>query len=119
MRRIKDKVVLITGAASGIGQALAIQFAREGANLVITDINKYDLMITEKKVKALGNKVLALQADIANRSDVERLCDMAIARYNHVDILINNAGVALYADFVDTELQDWEWLMGIDFWGPV
>jgi len=119
VRKLKDKVVLVTGAASGIGQALAVEFAKEGANLVITDINKDNLMATEEQVKSLGREVLAFQADIANKSDVKNLCNKALERYNHVDILINNAGVALYADFVDTDLNDWEWLMGIDFWGPV
>ncbi|MCX5868669.1 MAG: SDR family oxidoreductase [Proteobacteria bacterium] len=119
MRTIKDRVVLVTGAASGIGQALAVQFAKEGANLVITDINKDTLMATVEQVKSLGREVLPVIADIGNRNDVERLCRVAIENHKRVDILVNNAGVALYADFADTDLSDWEWLMGVDFWGPV
>lgn len=119
MRNLKDKVAMVTGAASGIGRALSLEFAKEGAHLVITDIDEEKLMDTAEQIKLLGREVLSVKADISSKNEVKELCRKALEKFNGIDILVNNAGVAIYAGFLDTELSDWEWLMGVDFWGPV
>ncbi len=119
MRNLQNKIALVTGAASGIGRALSLELAKEGAHLVITDINDADLADGAQDIKRLGRDVLPIKADISSESDVKELCTKALNKFNCIDILVNNAGVALYADFLNTRLSDWQWLMGIDLWGPI
>ncbi len=119
MKNLKDKVVLVTGAGSGIGRASAVAFAREQSTLVITDIDDSSLQETAELVRAQGRDVLAERADISKRDEVKALCDRAVETFGRVDVLINNAGVALYAELVDTDLEDWEWVMGVNLWGTV
>jgi short-subunit dehydrogenase len=76
-------------------------------------------METAEQIKLSGREVFPVKADISSRDEVEILCRKALNKYNGIDILVNNAGVAIYADFLNTGLSDWEWLMGVDFWGPV
>jgi NAD(P)-dependent dehydrogenase (short-subunit alcohol dehydrogenase family) len=119
MKDLKGKVALVTGAASGIGQATSLKFAQEQADLVITDLNEDGLNDTAEQIRALGRKVLPIRTDIARREEVEALCNNALEEFGRVDILMNNAGVALYADIIDTDLADWEWMLGINLWGPI
>ncbi len=119
MKDLNGKVALVTGAASGIGQATSLKFAQEQADLIITDLDEDRLKGTTAQVRALGRKVLPIRADISRRDEVEALCNKALDEFGRVDILMNNAGVALYADIIDTDLADWEWLLGINLWGPI
>jgi NAD(P)-dependent dehydrogenase (short-subunit alcohol dehydrogenase family) len=120
MRDLKNKIVLVTGAATGVGEAAALAFAREGCDLVLaTRKNADGLKATADKIKAMGRKVITVMADVSRREDVERLCQTALKEMGRVDILMNNAGVALIAEFTDTTLEDWEKIMGVNFWGPV
>ena len=119
MKNLKDKVALVTGAASGIGRATALKFAEEHADLVIADVNETGLIETAEQIRALDRKVLPVRTDISQRDQVEALCRSAIEKFGGVDILMNNAGVALYAEIIDTDLSDWEWMMGINLWGAI
>ncbi len=119
MKDLKDKVALVTGAASGIGQAISLKLAQEGSDIVIADLNEQGLLDTADQIRSLGRKALHVKTDISRREEVENLCSKAIEEFGRVDILINNAGVALYAELKDTDLSDWEWLMGVNLWGPV
>lgn len=90
---MKDKVCLITGSSRGLGRALALEFGRRGAKVVINSrsASKTELAETERLLRELGAEVLATLADVSNRADVERLSGEALARFGHVDVLINNA----------------------------
>lgn len=90
---MKDKVCLITGSSRGLGRALALEFGRRGAKVVINSrsASKKELAETERSLRDLGAEVLATLADVSNRADVERLSGEALARFGHVDVLVNNA----------------------------
>ncbi len=91
---IKDKVVVITGSSSGIGKALAIRFAKEGAKVVVNySSNKRGAEETAEKIKNIGSEVLVVQADVVNEEDIKRLFDTVINKFKTIDILINNAAV--------------------------
>jgi NAD(P)-dependent dehydrogenase (short-subunit alcohol dehydrogenase family) len=128
--RLKDKVVLITGASRGIGKQLAIRFAREGANLVLaartvdTSSSPFPGTIheTADAVRAFGTKALAVRCDLALRADVEQLCRSAIEEFGRVDILINNAayfGPGHYDAFMSLTLEQWETMIDVDLNAPV
>ena len=119
MKNLKNKIALVTGAASGIGRATSIAFAREGCDVVITDVNGEGLKPVAEEIKGLGRSALSVKADISNKNDVKILCEKALKEFGRVDVLINNAGVALYAEIKDTDLEDWEWIMGINLWGSI
>ncbi len=119
MKDLKDKIALVTGAASGIGRAASIAFARERCDVVITDVNGEGLKPVAEEIKALGRRALPVKADVSNKDDVKSLCEKAIGDFGRVDILVNNAGVALYAEIKDTDLSDWEWIMGINLWAHI
>jgi len=93
MRRLENKVALITGASRGLGRALALTFAREGADLVLNsrESSAEALAATGKEAEAVGANVLLVTADVADRADVERLAATALARFGRVDVLVNNA----------------------------
>jgi short-subunit dehydrogenase len=118
MKILKNKTAAVTGAASGIGRMLAVNLANEGCNLALSDINVTGLQETAKLV---GNRVKVTThiVDVSRREQVFQYADEAAGRHGGVDLIINNAGVAL-GDFLETvPLEDFEWLMGINFWGVV
>jgi NAD(P)-dependent dehydrogenase (short-subunit alcohol dehydrogenase family) len=119
MKDLKDKIVLITGGASGIGQATALRFAREGAHIVLADVNEKGLKDTAEQIEALGRKALPLRTDVSRREEVEEMSRKALEEFGRVDILMNNAAVALFAEIKDTGLSDWEWIMNINLWGSI
>jgi NAD(P)-dependent dehydrogenase (short-subunit alcohol dehydrogenase family) len=116
---LDGKTVLVTGGASGIGKATALAFARRGANLILCDINEAGLAESEQQIRALGRDVFAQRVDVASRHDMGAFADAVHARVEAVDILMNNAGVALGAGMLDTSLEDWDWIVGINFWGVI
>ena len=119
MRELEQSVAVITGAAMGIGRALATRLADEGASLCLADINKEALDVAADALRAKGCDVSAHAVDVADRRQVEALCRNAVEHFGRVDLLINNAGVALRGDVEELSLADIEWLMGINFWGTV
>jgi len=117
IKNFKGKVVVITGAGSGIGRATALAFAAEGADLVIADKSGDRIAEVGKEIERLGARVLTHQTDVSDRKQVEKLAEVVIKERGRVDVLHNNAGVAIGARFEDTSLEDWEWIVGINFWG--
>jgi|YelNatPaOPRAMG01_1025707.scaffolds.fasta_scaffold81175_1 short-subunit dehydrogenase len=118
MKNLKNKVAAVTGAGSGIGRMLAIQLAGESCHLAISDINEAGLEET-KKLIGQGVKVSTHIVDVSKQDQVVRFAEEAAAYHGGIDILINNAGVAL-GDFLETvPIEDFKWLMGINFWGVV
>ena len=117
IKDFKDKVVVITGAASGIGRATAKAFAQKGADLVIADNNAQRLEETAGEIKAIGARVLTRQVDVSDRNEVESFAKFVISERGHVDILINNAGVGVGGPLLDTNIEDFEWIFSINYWG--
>jgi NAD(P)-dependent dehydrogenase (short-subunit alcohol dehydrogenase family) len=116
---LQGRTVLVTGAGSGIGRETALLSARRGADLVICDIDDAGLGETEAAARALGRSVLARHVDVADR---EQMRDFAAAvgdEVGAVDLLVNNAGVGLAAELLDTELEDWDWIVSINLIGVV
>ncbi|WP_019140127.1 SDR family NAD(P)-dependent oxidoreductase [Noviherbaspirillum massiliense] len=117
--RLKDRVAVITGAGSGIGRATAISLARRGCHLALADINQEGLLETAKQVTALGVKASCHRLDVASRDAVRALPGEVHTTHGHIDLLINNAGVALGGTFEQVSEADFDWLMDINFHGVV
>jgi NAD(P)-dependent dehydrogenase (short-subunit alcohol dehydrogenase family) len=113
------KLGLVTGAASGIGRATAVALARAGADLVICDVNAAGLEETAGTIRGLGRQTLARTVDVARRDAMEAFAAEVHAAHPAVDILVNNAGVGLGGGLLDTTLEDWDWIVGINVMGVV
>ena len=116
----KNKVVIITGASSGIGKALAVSFASRGANLVLAARQYVTLCeITASLEQEHGIKALAVQADVSKEDDCKALMAQAVQTFGQIDILVNNAGISMRALFKDLDLSVLKNLMDVNFWGTV
>jgi len=115
---LKNKTAAVTGAASGLGRMLAVNLASEGCHLALADIDASGLQET---ARLIGERVRVTthMVDVSRREQVFQFADEAVGRHGGVDIIINNAGAAL-GDFLESvPLEDFEWLMGVNFWGVV
>ena len=113
-------VAVITGAASGIGRALAVRIAREGiAGIAISDLNEDGLRETAELAGAAGVPISTHVFDVSNRDAVTKFADEVVTKHGRVTHLINNAGVGVIGTFQQLAIEDFEWLMGINFWGVV
>ncbi len=117
MKDFNNKVVVITGAGSGIGRALAQNFAGQGAKLALSDINLANVQETARLCG--GDQTIVDELDVSNREAVYSYADKVNQNFGAVHIVINNAGVTVSESTEDTTYEDFEWLMGINFWGVV
>jgi short-subunit dehydrogenase len=116
---MEDKVVIITGASSGIGLALAKNFAKRNAKVVLAARSYNKLIGIEEELKTFNKNILIIETDVSKESDCKNLIDNTIEKYDKIDILINNAGISMRALFESTELSVIKQLMDINFWGTV
>jgi NAD(P)-dependent dehydrogenase (short-subunit alcohol dehydrogenase family) len=122
MQQLQGRVAVITGAASGIGLAMATRFARAGMKLVLADIETDALQRARAQLQAMDAQALALTVDVADAGSVERLADAAYAAFGAVHLLCNNAGVAAPALLQPTwenSLEDWHWILAVNLMGVV
>ena len=114
MTRFVDKVVLITGAGRGIGRAMALRFAREGANIVAADIKPALAESTAAAVNELGRQCLPLTVDVRQQGDIQRLVAQAVEQFRRIDVLCNNAGVLRFQDLFDITEADWDFVNDVN-----
>ena len=119
MKSFSGKTAFITGAASGIGFALASVFAREGMKVVLADVEPGALDVAVAKLAEAGHEVRGVQVDVTNREAVAAARDEALAAFGAVHLLINNAGVNAAGPLYEVSYKDWDWVMGVNFWGVV
>ena len=117
MKEFQGKVAVITGAAEGIGKAIAEEAAARGMKLVLADIDAARLDATTSALRAKGADADGLRVDVAKPSQVEDLADLAFVRFGHVHLVFANAGVACAKPAWDTTPGDWEWVMGVNLYG--
>ena len=119
MKNFNGRVAAITGAGSGIGRALAQDLARRGAHLALSDIDEVGLAETVALCEGHGVKVTSQRVDVADRAAVYAWADQVVDDHGKVNLIFNNAGVALGATIEAMSYEDFEWLMSINFWGVV
>lgn len=115
----EGKTAIVTGAGSGIGRALALALADAGCKVVITDIVQERIDAVLEELKRKGAEAGGYRVDHSKLGEVRSLGERFFADWGHVDILCSNAGVGLGARFVETSIEDWEWVLGINLWGAI
>ena len=109
----------MTGAAAGIGRALATTLAGEGCDLALSDVDEVNLEETARRVREIGRAVSTHVVDVADRDAVFRWASDVASEHGGVDVLINNAGVAVLATIEEVDYDDFEWVVGVNVWGVV
>ena len=117
MGRVENKVALITGAAMGLGRAAAVLLAQEGAKIVVTDINKSGGQNTVAEIVSAGGEALFLTHDVADLEQWRKIVDAAVDHFGRLDVLVNNAGIAVAANVETTTLEEWRRTMAVNLDG--
>jgi NAD(P)-dependent dehydrogenase (short-subunit alcohol dehydrogenase family) len=119
MQNLAGKIVVVTGAASGIGRALAQGFTREGARVVLSDVDAAGLTTLETELRNADAEVMAVETDVSDSISVEELARATLERFGGVDVLCNNAGVSTFNLLPDQSLDDWRWVIGVNLMGVI
>jgi len=115
--KLTGKVALVTGAAQGIGRAIALLLARNGADIVVSDINLEKAEETAKEIRAIGPKAMAVKVDVSNLGDVERMVEGILEKLAKIDILVNNAGITRDKLVLRMTEEDWDAVLGVNLKG--
>lgn len=116
---MQNKIVIVTGASSGIGRALVYGFAAQGCKIVMAARNMDKLSFIEQELRAQGIEIISVQTDVSQETDCKNLIDRAYQQFGGIDILVNNAGISMRALFEDLDLDVLRRLMDVNFWGTV
>ena len=116
---MKNKLVIVTGASSGIGKAFAEKFAQQGANLVLAARSGDKLREVAEKVSSYGVEVLSVVTDVSKEEDCKNLVEEALIKFGRIDVLVNNAGISMRAVFADLDISVLKKVMDVNFWGTV
>ena len=112
---LKNKVAIVTGANSGIGLAVAVELARQGANIVIDFVSHPEAAdVLEKQIIALGDQAISIKADVSQVADLQTLVDTAVQKFGHLDIMVNNAGVETRTSVLETTEEQYEKVLSIN-----
>jgi NAD(P)-dependent dehydrogenase (short-subunit alcohol dehydrogenase family) len=115
--RMKDKFVIVTGGAKGIGREIAITFAKEGADLGIVDIDSENLKLTSQEIENSGRSVLQSTVDISKSQDVQNFVEAAVAKFGRIDVLVNCAALIIYEKFLSFEESVFRRMLDVDLMG--
>lgn len=119
MKQLSGRVAVVTGAGSGIGRATSLRLAREGCTLALVDIHEPGVAETERLLEQLGTKTSQHIADVSDPERMAALPGEVVTRHGGVHIVVNNAGVSVLKNFEEHSLDDFQWLIGVNFWGVV
>lgn len=115
--KLGGKVAVVTGSSRGIGRAIAIKLAKEGASVVVNSRKKESAQKVADEIKRLGRKAIAVEGDVSNPKTAKKLVGAAVKEFGSLDIFVNNAGVISYANFLDLKEEQWDSLMAVDLKG--
>ena len=116
---LRGRTAVVTGGASGIGRALILRFARDGANVVIADVDEPGMAAVVADAQAQGVKAIAVRTDVTDLSQVQALAARAFEAFGAVAVLCNNAGVAAWGGLESASHRDWQWVLGVNLWGVI
>jgi short-subunit dehydrogenase len=119
MNRLNDRTAVVTGAASGIGREIALALARSGCDLGLVDLDRDGLETAAGEIRRLGRRASTHVADVADAVRMQALAAEVQEAHGGVQILVNNAGVALAATVIEHTLEDWRWILGVNLWGVI
>ena len=115
--KLKGKIALITGAASGIGRASALLFAEAGAKVVVVDVDSSIGEETAELIRSRGGECIFVEADVSKSRDVEKMVERAVEVYGRIDVMFNNAGIGLYKPLFETTEEDWDRVIDVNLKG--
>src|SRR5258708_40128569 len=119
MRELKGKVAVVTGAASGIGRAMAERFAREGMKLVLADVEEKPLGEARQAIASTGAEAIAVRTDVSRALEVDELARRTFEAFGSAHVVCNNAGIGMGGFVWQVPVGDWEWTIGVNLWGVI